>query len=73
MTARQMIELLNRVDFHPLEIHLNDGHVYRVDEPFLVSTSPSSPTLSLYEDDLVRIISYRNIAQVVTMASSSDS
>ena len=42
MTANQMIELMNRTPFEPLEIHQTDGARIVVEHPHLIATSPKS-------------------------------
>jgi hypothetical protein len=67
MTANLMIDLMNRTPFTPLEIHLSDGALIRVEEPFRIATARNSPTCIIYEgDDRMRIVSYRNITEVGT-------
>jgi len=66
MTAKQMIELMNRVPFPTLEIHLNDGNQILVEHPWQISTMPNSPTCSIYDlPERARIVSYRNISEVI--------
>lgn len=38
----------------------------RVKDPFRISTARNSSTCTVYEDDLARIVSLRNITEVVT-------
>ena len=67
MNATQMIELMNRSPFVPLEIHLSDGASIRVEEPFRIATSRSSPTCTIYEgEDRMRIVAFRNVTEVIT-------
>jgi hypothetical protein len=68
MTANQMIELMNRVPFAPLELHLNDGHSIRVGHPYEIATKPNSQVCIVYDGDLARFVAFRNIAEVVTEA-----
>ena len=71
MNATHMIELMNRVPFEPLEIHLNDGMLIRVEQPFQIATRPNSPSCVIYdEDDRMRIVAYRNITEVITAATA---
>ena len=71
MNATQMIELMNRVPFEPFEIHLTDGARVRVEEPYHISTFQNSPTCTVYDtDERARIISYRNITEVITAAQA---
>ena len=67
MTANQMIELMNRTPFEPLEIHLSDGSSIRVEHPYEIATRPNSAACTIYgPDDLMRIVAYRNITEVIT-------
>jgi hypothetical protein len=67
MTANQMIELMNRRPFEPLEIHLSDGERIRVEQPYEISTRPNSPSCIIYtEDERMRVVAYRNITEVIT-------
>jgi hypothetical protein len=73
MTANQMIELMNRTPFDPLEIHLSDGTTIQVDQPYQIATRPNSPSCLIYTDDeRMRVVSYRNITEVITSATSGD-
>ena len=72
MTAIQMIELMNRTPFDPLEIHLSDGTVIHVEHPYNIATSPKARSCIIYGDeDRMRIVAYRNITEVVTKAITS--
>jgi hypothetical protein len=73
MTAQQMIQLMNRTPFEPLEIHLTDGTHIRVEHPYEISTAPKSAICSIFNDDdgLMRVVSFRNITEVVTKATAS--
>lgn len=67
MTANQMIALMNRSPFVPLEIHLSDGVSIHVEEPYQITTSRNSPTCTVYEgNDRMRIITLRNVTEVIT-------
>ena len=69
MNATQMIGLMNRTPFEPLEIHLTDGSQIKVEEPWRMATAEKSPTCTIYDtDDHMRIVSFRNITEVVTAA-----
>ncbi|MEM8865330.1 MAG: hypothetical protein AAGF31_07240 [Planctomycetota bacterium] len=59
---------MNRQPFEPLEIHLNDGDILKVDSPHLIATGKNQPTCILYSDDsdVARYVPYRNISQVIT-------
>lgn len=64
-----MIELMNRIPFEPLEIHLSDGSQTRVEHPNEIATRPNSPSCIIYgENDKMRFVAYRNITEVVTTA-----
>jgi hypothetical protein len=67
MNAAQVLELVNRTPFQPLEIHLNNGRVIHVDEPFATRAVRHSPTCIVFDDEgIARFIAYRNMAEVVT-------
>ena len=67
MTASQMIELMNRTPFEPLEIHLSDGTEIRVEHPYEIATRPNSASCTVYRPDgLMRIVAFRNITEVIT-------
>ncbi len=68
MSATAMIELVNRQPFEPLEVHLSDGQVLRVESPHLIATGRNKSTLTLFsdEDESARYVAYRNITQVIT-------
>jgi hypothetical protein len=67
MNATQMLELMNRMPFQPLEIHLNNGSVIHVTEPFAIRAVRHSPTCIVFDDEgIARFVAYRNMAEVVT-------
>jgi len=71
MNATQMIELMNRTPFEPLEIHLSDGTRIRVEHPYHIATRRDSPTCIIFdESDRMRIVAYRKITEVITAASA---
>jgi len=71
MTAAQMINLMNRTPFEPLEIHLSDGTRIRVEHPYNIATGQNSPTCIIYQDDdRMRIVAYHNITEVITAATA---
>ena len=66
MNATQLIELMNRTPFEPVEIHLSDGAHITVEQPYQISTSRNSPSCTIYDaDDRMRIVAYRNITEVI--------
>jgi hypothetical protein len=72
MTAIQMIELMNRTPFEPLEIHLNDGTRLQIEHPYEIATRPRSQTCIIFDnDERMRIVAYRNITEVITKATAS--
>ncbi len=72
MNAKKIIELILRTPFQTFGIRLTDGSRIRVDHPWQVATAANSPTCVFYgEDDEMRIISIRNITEIMT--SSRDS
>ena len=67
MNATQILELLNRTPFQPLEIRLNNGTVIHVDQPFAIRVVQHSPTCIVFDDEgIARFVAYRNMAEVVT-------
>ncbi len=67
MNAHQMIELLNRNPFEPIEIHLTNGTVIRIDHPYQTATAPQSSHCIIHgesESEPVRYVAYRNMAEV---------
>jgi hypothetical protein len=71
MNAAQIIELMNRTPFEPLEICLSDGTRIRVEQPYQIATRPDSPTCVIYDEDRMRIVAFRNVTEVVTAATAS--
>ncbi len=72
MTATQMIEVRNRKPFDAFEIHLADGANIKVEEPWQILTSRNSPVCVIFDaDERLRIISFRNITEVVTRAANA--
>jgi len=72
MTARDMLQLMNRTPFEPLEIHLNSGTKIHVEHPYQIATRPNAAALVVYPDDedVARFVAYRNIAEIITKAPS---
>jgi hypothetical protein len=66
MNATELIKLMNRSPFQPLEIHLNDGSLVMVNEPFEVATQRTSPCFIVYSADRMDVIAYRNVAKITT-------
>ena len=66
MNATELIELMNRTPFQPLEIHLNDGSLVVVNELFEVATQRTSPCFIVYSADRMDVIAYRNVAKIKT-------
>ena len=66
MDADEMIKLANRIPFQPLEIHLNDGSVITVTEPFELATQRTSPCFIVYSRDKMDVIAYRNVTRITT-------
>ena len=72
MNATDMLKLMNRSPFESFEIFMNDGLRLRVEQPFQISTAPNSSCCTVYDSSPeMHIISYRNIARVVTAAEAS--
>ena len=70
MNATEMIKLRNRTPFQPLEIHLNDGSVISIQEPFEIATQRTSPCCIVYGSEKMDVVSYRNIAKVTTLIAA---
>jgi len=66
MNATELIKLMNRSPFDPLEIHMNDGSVINVSESFSIATERTSPCFIVYTADKMDVVSYRNVAKVTT-------
>jgi len=66
MNANELIKLMNRVPFQPLEIHLNDGSVVTINEPFELATQRNSPCFIIYSGDRMEVVSYRNVTKIAT-------
>jgi hypothetical protein len=67
MTANQMLEFMNRTPFEPIDIHLSDGAVIHVDEPYAIASKPHSQSCVVFvNDEVARHVAYRNITEVVT-------
>ena len=67
MNATQLIELMNREPFEPIEIHLSDGTRILVEHPYQIATARNSPSCTIYDtDDRMRIVAYRNITEILT-------
>ena len=66
MNATELIKLMNRSPFQALEIHLNDGSVITVHEPFEIATQRTSPCFVVYSADKMDVVSYRNVSKVTT-------
>lgn len=71
MTANQIIELMNRSPFVPLEIHLNDGARIRVEHPYEIATKPNSAVCIVYDGELARFVALRNITEVITTPANA--
>ncbi len=66
MNATELIKLMNRVPFQPLEISLNDGSAITVNEPFELATQRTSPYFIVYSGDRMDVVSYRNVSKITT-------
>jgi hypothetical protein len=51
MNATQLIELMNRTPFVPVELHLNNGTVIHVEQRFAIAASPNRATCIVFDDD----------------------
>ena len=66
MTANRILELMNRIPFIPLEIHLNDGAIIRVENPYDIAVRPHGSDCIIFEDDRWRFVACGNIAEIIT-------
>lgn len=66
MNAAELIKLMNRDPFQPLEIHFNDGSIITVNEPFEIATQRTSPCFIVYTADKMDVVAYRNVTKVTT-------
>lgn len=66
MNATELIKLMNRKPFQPLQVHLNDGSLITVNEPFNIATDRGSPCFIVYGAEKMDIVAYRNVAKITT-------
>lgn len=66
MNATELIKLMNRTPFQPLEIHLNDGSVITAQEAFNIATDRGSPCFIVYGAEKMDVVAYRNVAKITT-------
>ena len=72
MNATEMLKLMNRAPFETFEILMNDGNRLNVEHPYQISTERNSACCTVYDSTgEMHIVSYRNIARVITSAESS--
>jgi hypothetical protein len=69
MNATELIRLMNRTPFQPLEIHLNDGSVFTVHEPFEIAAPRTSRRFVVYAADRMAVIAYRDVAKITTLVT----
>ena len=69
MNATELINHMNRTPFQPLEIHLNDGSMITVREPFEIATQRKSPRFVMYAADRMAVIAYRDVAKITTLVT----
>jgi hypothetical protein len=72
MTSNRVLELMNRVPFLPLEIHLTDGAMIRVENAYDIAARPNSPDITIYEEDRWRFVACRNITEVISAPSINE-
>lgn len=70
MNPTELIQLMNRIPFQPLGIHLNDGSVITVHEPFEIATQRNSPCFIVYSGDRMQVVAYHNVTMVTTPAGT---
>ncbi len=68
MNATELLKLMNRSPFQPLEIHLNNGSVITVNEPFNIATQRTSPCFVVYTADKMDVVAYRTVTKITTPA-----
>lgn len=66
MNATELIKLMNQSPFQPLEIHLHDGSIINVHEPFEIAVQRANPCFIVYTADRTHFVSYRNVTEVTT-------
>lgn len=66
MNASTLIDLMNQEPFQPLEVRLNNGQSIKIDEPYHVAVQRSRPTFIVFDDDEIRHVAYRNVAEVIS-------
>lgn len=65
MNASEIIELVTRVPFTPLMLHLSDGTAIPVQHPSQIAARPGGAACVVYDgDDPRRLVNYREIARV---------
>jgi hypothetical protein len=72
VTSNRILELINRLPFVPLEIHLSDGARISVTYPYDIAVNPHSADFTVFEDHQLRFVSVRSITEVVTSTDSAD-
>lgn len=74
MNASVLLQLMNQMPFEPLEVHLNNGTAIEISEPYQVATAPNSPAFTVYllDKDEVRHVAFRNVAEIVSKAASTN-
>jgi hypothetical protein len=72
MNATELLQLMNRTPFLPLEIHLNDGSAVTVHEPFEIAIQRTSPCFVVYTRDRMDLIAYRNVSKISVPVAGVD-
>ena len=72
MTSRTLIDQIDRPDFRPFIIHMNDGSSFRIDQHWVLSANANSPICVVLKDDGgMDILSVRNIARIETVEETN--
>jgi hypothetical protein len=64
VNATELISLMNRTTFQPLQIHLYDGSVVTVHDPFEIATQRTSPCFIVDSGQRMEVIAYRNVTKI---------
>jgi hypothetical protein len=72
MIAERIIELRSRKPFFTFVIRLKDGTKISVDEPHCIATGPNSPSCVVHNQGTMRIVAYRDIAEITVPLNEAD-
>lgn len=68
MNPDEMIDLLRKFPFEPLELHLNNGASFRINHPDQAMVYPEGESLYLVANGKVKRISLINVAHITSEA-----